>query len=80
LAREIELAIASVHELGYCAASWQTEVVALATPLPNAEACYSLNVSVSTAESIDEVASALSVSLLDLKREVLRTLALRSDV
>jgi DNA-binding IclR family transcriptional regulator len=79
LAREIELAIASVHELGYCAASWQAEVVALATPLPTAEACYSLNVSVSTAEPIDEVAGALSASLMDLKQEVIRALALRSD-
>jgi DNA-binding IclR family transcriptional regulator len=80
LAREIELAIATVHGLGYCAASWQAEVVALATPLPTTEACYSLNVSVSTAETIDEVVGALSSPLLELKKEILRALSLRAGV
>lgn len=79
LAREIELAAASVREFGYCAASWQAEVVALATPLPTREACYSLNVSVSTSESIDDVAAALAAPLLELKQEILRSLALRSE-
>jgi len=79
LSREIELAVESVNTLGYCAASWQAEVVALATPLPTPEACYSLNVSVSTAESIDEVASALAAPLLKLKQEILRLLASRSE-
>jgi DNA-binding IclR family transcriptional regulator len=79
LAREIELAVESVHERGFCAASWQAEVVALAAPLPTPEACYSLNVSVSTAESIDEVVRALAAPLLELKQEVLEALALRSD-
>lgn len=80
LAREIELAIASVHRAGYCAASWQAEVVALATPLPTTEACYALNISVSTAESIDQVADALAAPLLELKRQILEALALRTDL
>jgi DNA-binding IclR family transcriptional regulator len=79
LSREIELAVESVNTVGYCAASWQAEVVALATPLPTSEACYALNVSVSTAESSDEVAAALAAPLLGLKREILRLLALRSE-
>jgi DNA-binding IclR family transcriptional regulator len=79
LAREIELAAESVNKFGYCAASWQAEVVALATPLPTREACYSLNVSVSTAETIDEAAAALAAPLVELKQEILRQLALRSE-
>lgn len=79
LAREIELAIASVRERGYCAASWQAEVVAVATPLPTAQACYSLNVSVSTAQTIDEVVDALSAPLLELKEAVATAISLRAD-
>src|SRR5207247_2069705 len=30
---EIERAISSVHDHGYCAASWQPEVIAIATPV-----------------------------------------------
>lgn len=80
LEREIGLAIDSVRESGFCAASWQAEVVALATPLPTTEACYSLNVSVSTEETIDEVVGALSAALLQLKEQIMRAIALRADV
>jgi DNA-binding IclR family transcriptional regulator len=78
LAREIGLAIESVRASGYCAASWQTEVVALSTPLLTKEAYYSLNVSVSMAETIDEVTRALSAPLLKLKEEILRAMSLRA--
>ena len=44
--------IRDVHESGFCAASWQPEVVALATPLQAANSFYSLNVSVSSGESL----------------------------
>jgi DNA-binding IclR family transcriptional regulator len=74
LAREIERAIADVHEKGYCAASWQAEVVALATPLPTAEAYYSLNVSVSTTDTMDQVVDKLSTPLLSLKADILRVI------
>lgn len=80
LAREIERAIGNVRALDWCAASWQAEVVAVATPLPAAETCYSLNVSVSTAEPIDSVVNALAAPLLALKQDIVRGLALRSDV
>lgn len=79
LAREIELAIESVRIRGFCAASWQPEVVALATPLPAVEACYSLNVSVSTGESIDEVVAALAAPLMKLKDDVSRAMSLGID-
>ena len=54
--------------------------MALATPLPTTEACYSLNVSVSTEETIDEVVGALSAALLQLKEQIMRAIALRADV
>jgi DNA-binding IclR family transcriptional regulator len=79
LAHEIELAMAEIRAVDYCAASWQAEVVALATPLPTPEACYSLNVSVSTAETIDDVVDALAAPLLELKKEVVRALAFRAQ-
>ena len=80
LARDIELAMTSVHELGFCAASCQAEVVAMATPLTTTESSYTLNVSVSTAETIDEVVGALSAPLLKLKLEILKALSQRPDV
>jgi len=79
LLREIESGIENVHQKGFCAASWQAEVVALATPLPAAEAIYSLNVSVSTGDSMEAVARTLAAPLLDLKEHVLRALAQRAE-
>jgi DNA-binding IclR family transcriptional regulator len=72
LLAQIEQSIEGVRESGFCAASWQPGVVALATPLITPEACYSLNVSVSSEESIDTVAAALATSLLDLRDSILK--------
>jgi DNA-binding IclR family transcriptional regulator len=80
LAREIESAVTSVRDLGYCAASWQAEVVALATPLPTAEAIYSLNVSISTADNIQAVVDALAAPLLELKAQILTAISLRTQM
>ena len=60
LLAEIERSIRSVRESGFCSASWQPGVVALATPLKTADICYSLNVSVSTGEKVDAVVDSLS--------------------
>jgi DNA-binding IclR family transcriptional regulator len=69
---EILDAVASVRERGYCAASWQPEVVALATPLPiPGHACVVLNFSVRTADSVQAVTRELSASLLALRDEIL---------
>jgi DNA-binding IclR family transcriptional regulator len=80
LAREIDAAISAVKTRGFCAASWQPEVVALATPLQTADAVYSLNVSVSSGETISDVTAALSDSLLELKTAVLAAIELRNDL
>lgn len=67
LRREIEAAVLSVHERGYCIASWQPQVVAIATPL-----CFSgygvhvLNVSVSTQPDAGAVEAALAGPLMAL--------------
>jgi DNA-binding IclR family transcriptional regulator len=71
----IEQARVDVADKGYCAASWQPEVVALAAPLEVAGAQYVINVSLSTAEPMDEVAKELSPALLDLIAKVLHDVA-----
>ena len=80
LDREIALAIQSVGESGFCVASWQPEVIALATPLQAADATYSLNLSVSTDESVPVVSAALGTPLLELKESILGAMARRSEL
>ena len=77
LAAEIEEARLSVREHGYCATSWQPEVVAISVPLPLplSAAIYSLNVSVLTHETLDAVVQRLSGSLLALSHEILGEMA-----
>jgi DNA-binding IclR family transcriptional regulator len=60
-------AIAQVEKTGYCAASWQAEVVAVATPLQFKGSCYALNVSLSTADPLAAVVRQLAPTLLALK-------------
>lgn len=79
LLADIEHSVGRVRESGVCAASWQPEVVALATPLKMADICYSLNVSVSTGEKMEAVVHSLTVPLLELREAILRTIALRDD-
>jgi hypothetical protein len=76
---EIEQSIRSVRESGFCAASWQPEVVALAAPIATVETCYSLNVSVSTVESIEAVVDALRAPLLELQEAIMRAISRRVD-
>ena len=74
IGRAIEDARKSVSERGYCAAAWQPEVVALATPLVTPDAIYVLNVSVSTDESLTSVVRELCKPLMDLKRNIQKIL------
>lgn len=70
LKRDIERSIRDVHEQGWCAASWQPEVVAVATPLETTDAVYALNMSLSTTEAPAEAARSLAPKLLVLKAEI----------
>lgn len=74
LGAEIALAIESVAANGYCAASWQAEVAAVATPLVFQGAHYALNVSVSSSEPFDAVVRELAPALLDLKQRIVSEL------
>ncbi|HMA10165.1 MAG TPA: IclR family transcriptional regulator, partial [Ramlibacter sp.] len=66
LEKEILAAIEDVHSNGFCAASWQPEVVALAAPVAVAgHPVYVLNVSV-TGSGIREATERLSTPLLQL--------------
>jgi DNA-binding IclR family transcriptional regulator len=67
LERALQEALRDVHELGYCWASWQPEVVALATPLRVGESgvCV-LNMSVSGSEPAAAVVDRLAQPLLAL--------------
>jgi DNA-binding IclR family transcriptional regulator len=71
---EISRAIASVEQKDYCAASWQPEVVAVATPLAFQGALYALNVSVSSAEAYEDVVRELTPPLLTLKLRIVQEL------
>lgn len=71
---QIQAAIASVKEQGFCAAAWQPEVVALATPLVTPDAVYVLNCSVSTTQPLASVVDELHPALLQLRREILARL------
>lgn len=72
LRAEILSAVTSVRNHGYCAASWQPEVVALATPLlVPGHACMVLNFSVRTTDSLQTVTRELSTPLLALRDEIL---------
>jgi DNA-binding IclR family transcriptional regulator len=63
-------AIRDVEQKGFCAAAWQHEVVAVATPLLFKGAPYALNVSVSTAQAFEETVGKLAPKLLDLRGRI----------
>ncbi len=70
LEQQIQAAIKSVKSQGFCAASWQPEVVALATPLVTPDAIYVLNCSVSTTEPLPAIVQELHPALLQLGRQI----------
>lgn len=63
-------AIHDVEQSGFCAAAWQHEVVAVATPLLFKGAPYALNMSVSTTEAFQKTVSRLAPKLLDLRARI----------
>ena len=72
----VRQSIEDVQARGWCAASWQPEVVAVATPLQFQGAVYALNMSVTTAAALDPEAQRLALLLLQLKLELEAALAL----
>jgi DNA-binding IclR family transcriptional regulator len=71
----IDEATSSVRQHGYCAAAWQPEVVALATPIVVAgHPAYVLNISVTTPSSIEDAESELRGPLMALATEVRQAL------
>lgn len=75
LARAIAQAKASVESRGFCVASWQPEVIALAAPLPTPQGHYVVNVSLSTQRPPEAVAQELSGPLLALRDAIASRLA-----
>ena len=78
LGPELTAALDSVAGKGWCAASWQPEVVAVAAPLLVDGTPYALNVSVSTAENADQAARELAAELLRLRQAIEHALSLVS--
>jgi DNA-binding IclR family transcriptional regulator len=66
IALAIEQARTSVQREGFCAASWQPEVVALAAPLWVDDAIHVVNVSLSSAEPMAQVVQKLAPDLMGL--------------
>lgn len=75
LGTEMLCAIGEVERLDYCAASWQPEVVAVATPLSFEGGDYALNMSVSTADPAAAAVHRLAPLLMQLKQDIVRALA-----
>ncbi len=68
---ELERAIASVRRYGYCMATWQPEVVALATPIViEGRLVCILNASLTTTVRPQEVVAALKNPLLELAKRI----------
>ncbi len=67
---EIEAALKSIRESGFCAASWQPEVIAVAAPLVTSDLAYALNVSVLTTEPFERVVNRLAPKLLTLRDDI----------
>jgi DNA-binding IclR family transcriptional regulator len=65
---EVAAAISSVKRRGFCSASWQPEVVAIATPLViTGRPIYAINVSVTTRSDVREIEEELHLPLLALR-------------
>ena len=69
-------AIEQVRRLGYCIATWQPEVVAIATPLEVAgHPPLVLNFSVRTTDATSEISGTLAMPLLQLRDAIVRAMA-----
>ena len=78
LSEQIDAAMRTVESQGYCAASWQPQVVSIATPLdlPGYHG-HALNISLSTHEDIDRVSARYGQPLLELAQAISRELNAR---
>jgi DNA-binding IclR family transcriptional regulator len=72
---EILQAMADIAQHGYCAASWQPEVVAVATTLNFEGADYALNMSLTTADQAEIVIRRLAPLLMKLKQQIAHALS-----
>ena len=79
LSEQIESALKSIEQSGFCAASWQPEVIAVAAPLVTSDMAYALNVSVLTTEPFDEVVGRLGPRLLTLRDDIAIALKRAAD-
>ncbi|MDB5957180.1 helix-turn-helix domain-containing protein [Ramlibacter sp.] len=70
LSAQIRQAMEQMQAEGYCVASWQPEVVALATNLRGSSMPLVVNVSVSTGEPLDQVVGELAPVLLAMARRI----------
>jgi DNA-binding IclR family transcriptional regulator len=71
LEREIAEAAASIRHRGYCVASWQPQVVALASPIvTDRRPIHVVNVSLTTAAPLETTVSGLERPLLSLASEL----------
>jgi DNA-binding IclR family transcriptional regulator len=72
LSREITLSIQSVQRDGWCVASWQPHVVALATPVVlDAQSNYVLNMSIHADETPAVVTQRLAPELMRLRKQLI---------
>jgi hypothetical protein len=60
----------SMRSKGYCWASWQPEVIAVATAFSSAEGICVMNVSVSTQEDLERWVAVLAPKLMLLKEDI----------
>lgn len=80
LSQQIHQSIKDVERYGWCVASWQPQVVALASPIEvNANVVHVLNLSVHTEESSDSVTAHLAPELLRLRQQLVDAYHLSMD-
>ncbi len=74
LSKEIDEARRDIERVGFCFASWQPGVVAVAVPLQVDGSVYVLNVSTSVDEPIAALVKRLAQPLLQLRDEIVQAL------
>ncbi len=79
LSVQIDAALKSVAQFGFCAASWQPEVVAVAAPLVTSDLAYAVNVSLLTTDPFDAVVDRLGPQLLTLRDDMAIALRRATD-
>ena len=72
---EIEESENQIKEFGFCLASWQPEVLALAAPIVIGTQIYALNVSVSSAEEREALTKELAPVLMELRAKLQESLS-----